>query len=442
MQISRPRIVFLNRCFWPDSEATGQLLTDLCEQIADEFEVHVVCGQPNHPLPDAVFLQSGVEVRNRVTMHRLRHTTYAKSSRIGRAANLVTFYLAAWWYLLRQKVRADVVITETDPFMLPCLGARFAKRKGAKHVCYLQDIYPDVAQSIDKIPTGFGWVAPVIRFFLRRAYHAADQVVVLGSCMQDRLVARPWSVPANRISVIPNWADCDAVKPIEHANNAFRHQHCLDDKFVVMHSGNMGLTQRLDVLLDATQKTTWPERAVLLLVGGGASRARLEQSAAKLANPDRVRFLNYQPREELTQSLSAADIHVVSMHEKITGCLCPSKLYGVLAAGRPVLAIAAPETDLCRTVRTHNLGWSTAPGDADNIAKTVALAASDDEQRKTIQRTCRLIAEQRYDRPVTTGMFQSLVNRVTDHNPVKEQSPASSLTVNDTEDSNIEVAPL
>ena len=77
MQISRPRIVFLNRCFWPDSEATGQLLTDLCEQIADEFEVHVVCGQPNHPLPDAVFLQSGVEVRNRVTMHRLRHTTYA-----------------------------------------------------------------------------------------------------------------------------------------------------------------------------------------------------------------------------------------------------------------------------------------------------------------------------------------------------------------------------
>lgn len=446
MHPRRPRIVFLNRCYWPDSEATGQLLTDLCQHLADDFEVHVVCGQPNSPLKGSAYLEKGVEVRERVTMHRLSHTRFPKSSRIGRALNLVTFYLSAWWYLLRNNLHADVVVSETDPFMLPHLGASFAKRSGAKHVCYLQDIYPDVAEAIDKVPRGLRWTPLIIRSLLRKVYQNADQVIVLGSCMKQRLQDSPWNVPSDRIGVIPNWADCESITPVDPANNDFRETHGLTDRFVVMHSGNMGLTQRLDVMVDATAHPAWPENATLLLVGGGASKDRLQQQVADLG-PEataRVRFMDYQPREQLGQSLSAADLHVVSMHEKITGCLCPSKLYGILAAGRPLLAIASDGTDLCQTVQHHHLGWTCAPGNVECVANLVAEAAVDHEKRLAVGRTCRVIAESKYDRSVTTEQFQLALSSLveTSESATEDIELGLEIPASSSEDSNLEVAPL
>ena len=451
MSARRPRVVFLNRCYWPDTEATGQLLTDLCHELSDDFEVHVVCGQPNSPLRGAAFLESGVEVRDRVTIHRLRHTTYAKRFRFGRAINLLTFYYSAWRYLRRTSLRPDLVVSETDPFMLPRLGTSFAKRVDAKHVSYLQDIYPDVAEAIDKIPRGLGWTAKLIRRSLRKAYRASDSVIVLGSCMKQRLQSAPWSIAGDKIDVIPNWSDCQSITPVNPSDNPFRSQHGLEDRFVVMHSGNMGLTQRLDVLIKSTAHPDWPDNATLLLVGGGASRESLEQLAAEVPGlseqqrKERIRFMDYQPREQLRESLSAADIHVVSMHENITGCLCPSKLYGILAAGRPVLAIGSQNTDLCQTVNEHHLGWSCEPGNPGHVAKLVAAAHADDDLRESIGRTSRITAESMYDRSVTTSMFHNTLVQLTHE---LEQDESVGLDIPDTllspssEDSNFEVAPL
>jgi hypothetical protein len=181
-----------------------------------------------------------------------------------------------------------------------------------------------------------------------------------------------------------------------------------------MHSGNMGLTQRLDVLIESTRDPSWPKDAVLLLVGDGAARTRLvaqadslvdrdesgsgEESGSGRTTPKRVFFLPYQPRERLSESLSAADLHVVSMHEEITGCLCPSKLYGILAAGRPVLAIAPDKTDLAKTVRKHQVGHVALPGDTKGIATQVAGSLSVDHADQT--QRCRDLALMRDDRRV------------------------------------------
>ena len=426
-------------------------MTDLCHQLSDEFEVHVVCGQPNSPLNGAAYRESGIEVRDRVTIHRLRHTRFAKRLRFGRAINLLTFYFAAWWYLRRSNLKPDLVVSETDPFMLPRLGNSFAKRANAKHVSYLQDIYPDVAEAINKIPRGLGWVGKLIRGSLRRAYKSSDAIVVLGSCMKQRLQDSPWSIAGDKIKVIPNWADCESIHPIDSANNPFRHDHQLQNRFVVMHSGNMGLTQRLDVLVKATAHPSWPENATLLLVGGGASRESLEQLAENLPGlslqqrKERIRFMEYQPREQLRESLSAADLHVVSMHQQITGCLCPSKLYGILAAGRPVLAIGSQHTDLCQTVNEHHLGWSCEPGNVGHVAKLVAAAQADEKLCKSIGRTCRITAESMYDRKVTTGMFQDMLVRLTQelvHAGTQGLDVPDSVILSPSEDSNFEVAPL
>jgi glycosyltransferase involved in cell wall biosynthesis len=170
----------------------------------------------------------------------------------------------------------------------------------------------------------------------------------------------------------------------------------------------MGLTQRLDVLIHATNSEHWPGNALLLLVGDGAARGDLQVQAAGIQT-GRVQFLPYQPRNELATSLSAADLHVVSMHERISGCLCPSKLYGILAAGRPVLAIAAAETDLCRTVTKHELGWCCIPGDAETIARSVATAASDRDRLVSAGLNARSLACDQFDRLVVFERFREML---------------------------------
>jgi glycosyltransferase involved in cell wall biosynthesis len=400
----KPRLIFLNRCYWPDTEATGQLLADLCEGLVPDFEVHVVCGQPNSPETQD-YQPHGIQVRRGVVIHRLSHTRFPKRVPAGRVLNLISFSRSCERYLQHEELDAEIVISETDPFLLPLVAARHARRVGSKLVCYLQDVYPDVAEAIGRVRPG--WFTGQIRERLRTAYRAADRIVVLGDCMRHRLSTSPWGLDPTKFNVIPNWADCQSIAPRDTHANELRRREGLDDRFVVMHSGNMGLTQRLDVLIDATRSTSWPENATLLLVGDGAARNELRVRAEKIGN-QRVRFLPYQPRGELALSLAAADLHVVSMHERIIGCLCPSKLYGILAAGRPVLAIAPPETDLYQTVERHQLGWCCVPGDGEAIARAILRAAENPAQCSQAAGNARELALQAFDRPVVLKRFRRM----------------------------------
>lgn len=399
-------LLFLNRCYWPDTEATGQLLTDLCESLAVHQDVHVICGQPNSPAPGETFCRVGTQQRNGVTIHRLAHTRFAKRIPAGRILNLLSFTRAANRYLKRSRLQPTWIVCETDPFLLPIVGAKHAQRNGARLISYLQDIYPDVAEAIGKAKSG--WLTRQIRHSLRRAYSQSTHVIVLGECMKRRLASAPWGVDAAKLTVIPNWADCATVEPTGRASNRFITENELADRFVVMHSGNMGMTQRLDVLLSAVAHPDWPDRAILLLVGDGADRNRLETLARDLPK-DRVRLLPYQPRESLSESLSAADLHVVSMHESITGCLCPSKLYGILAVGRPVLAIASLETDLCETVQEYKIGATCPPGDASSIAKAVQRLSSDLSGLEEMGVAARQLALKKFDRLVIAQAFHNLL---------------------------------
>lgn len=409
MDNGKPRIVMLNRSFWPDTEATGQLLEDLCEHLKQDFDVHVICGQPNSPQHDN-YVKHGIEHHRGITVHRLRHRQFAKRIPAGRIINLVSFTAAAARYLRRRQITAHLFVSETDPFLLPIISARQARRAGGRFVSYLQDIYPDVAEETGKARRG--WLTRQIRRALRSAYGSADRVIVLGHCMRDRLAAAPWNLDAAKVTVIPNWSDCRAIQPLPRADNRFLKEQGLEDRFVVMHSGNMGLTQRLDVLVQATEQRDWPAQAILLLVGDGAARPELE-SLTRNRSDDRVRLLPYQPRAELAQSLSAADLHVVSMHQQITGCLCPSKLYGILAAGRPVLAIAAAATDLCQTVEKEQVGWCCRPGDPGAIARSVAAAAADDAACQAAGARARALACRSYDRDVVVHQFSTLFHELT-----------------------------
>jgi glycosyltransferase involved in cell wall biosynthesis len=400
---AKPRVVFFNRSYWPDVEATGQLLTELTEDLADDFDVVVVAGQPNHVAPDGVEpsrTQSGVEIR------RLRHTQFHKHSIFGRMCNLLTFTGAAAWagcFL----PRPDVVVTETDPFFLAFVGRWMQFRHGSRFVVYLQDIYPDIAVAVGKLHEGF--VSRMLRRLLFGVYRRADRVVVLSRDMEQTCLR--YGVPADRLRVIPNWADTRRVTPRKEAND-FRRRHHLEEKFVVMYSGNLGLAHPLVPILDAAEQLKGNSRIQFVFVGDGARRSELEADCRRrdLAN---VTFLPYQPRERLAESLSAADAHLVTMQPEATGFLMPSKLYGILASATAVIALARPDSELCQLVREHDVGFVCdllAPETvAERLAFVVNYLADRPDETRRLGEQARRLAESHFDRAQQTTRFGRLL---------------------------------
>ena len=179
------RILFLNRSYWPDAEATGQLLTELCEDLTERFDVSVLAGQPNQNPKGETYDRSRCQERNGVFIERVRHPQWSKRSLIGRAINLIGFLFAATFRSLRIS-RPDFVIVETDPFMLPMLGRWLKWWRGSRLIVYLQDLYPDVAVVLEKVREG--WLTRFIRWQLMAAYRQADAIVVLSGDMKNTLI--------------------------------------------------------------------------------------------------------------------------------------------------------------------------------------------------------------------------------------------------------------
>lgn len=395
----RHRVLFVNRSYWPDTEATGQLLTELCDDLSGPFEITVIAGQPNSIVQAAQFKPHGWDRRGKVAIRRLWHTRFPKANLLGRAVNYLTFVISATIAALTVP-KPDVIVVQSDPPLLCFVGALVRKLRGAKLVVYLQDIYPDIAVALGKLPDNF------TTRWLRRAmfavYCRADRVVVLSRDMHDRLVAA--GVPADRIACVPNWVDTTALAPVKH-DNSFRRKHDVLHQFVVMYSGNLGLCQRLEDVLEAARLLRHRTDIVFLLIGEGVSKARLKEEAMRqeLTN---VRFLPYQPKEQLSLSLSAAQLHLVPIDPRIAGCLMPSKLYGALASGTPVLAVAPDNCELAELVEELQVGTVCPPCEPAQLAIMIQRLAASPDQLAAWGLRARLAAQQLFDRSICTASFR------------------------------------
>ncbi|MFV0443325.1 MAG: glycosyltransferase family 4 protein [Planctomycetaceae bacterium] len=402
-----PRIWFFNRSYWPDSEATGQLLTELCEDLVDDFEVTVFVGHPNHTQTDQA---AGAAKRRGVTIQRLPHTRFNKSSTVGRLANLLTFTASAFLGTLFRS-RPDLVVTETDPFFLPLLGRWLKFRYRCRFVAYLQDVYPDIAIAVGRAREG--WLTRFLRRRLVGAYESADRVVVVCERMLAR--CRQQGVSSDRLAVVHNWADCRRIVPIKNGNQ-FRRVHGWDDKFLVVYSGNLGLASQLGPVLEAANLLRDDDRFQFVFIGEGVRKAQLMHRAGELELQN-VAFLTYQPLEFLSHSLSAADVQIVSLLPATQGCVMPSKLYGILAAGTPVLALCPDGDDLSRIVREFDIG-RVCPVDDDESGLAQRLANQLQEMQASPEllarqgMAARALAERQYDRLQQVRRFAQVIHEV------------------------------
>ena len=355
----RPRLLVLNQYYWPGVEATANVLTDLCEALASEYDVTVVAGTV------AGRAGAGRQHRNGVEIVRVPATAFERRRVWRRGVNYLSYVVLAAVTGLRA-ARPDVVLSMTDPPLAPDVAYAVARRFGAPLVVVSQDVFPEVAVALGRLDRRLAaLVGPLVALPFRRA----DRVVAIGETMARRLEAK--GVGPERIAVIRNWVDTRTLAP-QPRRNGWSRAHGLDEAFVVMHSGNLGYAQDLDSLVAAAALLRDLEDVRVVLVGGGARHADLVALARRL--DARVTFLPYQPADVLPESLSAADVHVVGLARGLAGLVVPSRIYGVLAVGRPVIVAADDDSETAQLVRDARSGAVVPPGDPERLAAAIRAA--------------------------------------------------------------------
>jgi len=394
----RPRLLVLNQYYWPGVEATAQLLTELCEALAEEYEVEVVTGVLHGHEDDPRELE-----RNDVRIVRVSSTSYERSELVHRAANYFSYLGSALSYVLKAPA-PDLVICMTDPPIVGDLGVIVGRRFDAPVLVISQDVFPEIATELGRL--GNPAVVAVLRGLVGAYLRRADRIVAIGETMRERLEAKGAS--PERVRVIPNWVDTTAITP-QPRENQWAERHGLVSKFVVMHSGNVGHAQDLDSLVRAATFLRDLDDLRIVIAGFGARHAEMVALARRLEVGDLVRFFDYQPRDRLPLSLSSADLHVVGLAKGLAGYVVPSRLYGILSAARPVVVAADEESETARIVAEVGCGLVIPPGRPELLARTVRAAREGAYDLAEMGERGRRYVEREADRSVAMARYRVVV---------------------------------
>src|SRR5258708_17279357 len=332
------KVLLLNQCFWPDVMATGQQLTEVaCELAGRGHEVTVITGRRGYDDPQLPFPRR--ERWRNIEIVRVRSIAASKTSRWRRALNFASFLTTCAWRLAFTR-RDDVCIAVASPPLISWLAALFSRLKGGRLVCWVMDLNPDEAIAA-------GWLraesatAKLLAKLLMSSMQHAERIVVLDRFMKERLLLK--GISPDRIEVISPWSQ--PVHFDQQGREAFRRVHGLTYKFVIMYACNHSPCHPLDTLLEAAARLVRREEMAFCFVGGGSEQRKVKEFAFanKLKN---IHCLPYQPQEDLSSVLSAADLHVVVMGEAFVGTVHPSKIYNILAIGTPFLYLGPKESHL------------------------------------------------------------------------------------------------
>ena len=405
-------IAFFNRSFYPDTAATGQFLTELCEGLVRDHgcRVSVVAGVPLLRNGTGRKSHVGSHILNReryrgIEIFRVRGTGYSKHRFLGRFSNYVSYFLSACYAALRLD-RPDVVVALTDPPIIGLAACLAARRFGVPFVMSYRDIFPEVARLLEDFQSStVDRILQGVNCFLVRK---ASRIVALGETMRRRLIDGK-GADASRTVVIPDWADCAEIVP-GSKSNPFSVAHGLTDKWVVMHSGNLGLSQGLETIVQAAaQLKPFPDIQIVF-VGDGVKRPALEEQV-RVTRLDNVRFLPYQPKERLAESFAAADVFIVSLKRGLAGYIVPSKLYGILAAGRPYVAAVEDASEVAAITGKYDCGLIAEPEDAMDLASKILALYHDRDLARRLGVNAREAAFE-FDRPAQVRAYYDLFREV------------------------------
>lgn len=377
------------------------MLTDIATALAAEgMDISVVTSK--HRYQDARARLLPLEHHRGVRIRRIPTTRLGRGNLVLRAIDYLSFYISVTATLLLGQ-KPDVLIAKTDPPMVGLIAALAARLRGIRYVSWCQDVFPEVvwAGRRDKdrsIPRHL--LASLRNWSLRNA----SDVIALGEDMATYLENLPGL--QGKVRNGPNWADGRAVTPIAPQDNPLRTEWGLQDHFVIGYSGNLGRVHEYNTLTAAAKRLPADTNIRFLIAGGGAKREQLEREL-----PDELRrlfiFKPYVERDKLSLSLSVPDIHWVSLLPDYRHYVFPSKLYGILAAGRAVIFIGDTQSELAQLIARENFGMNIDHGDDSELADAITTLAAHPERAQAMGEAARKLFQDKYDFPHALHRWKS-----------------------------------
>jgi len=398
------KIIFINRYFYPDHSATSQMLSDLAFGLAEKpenKEIHIVTSRQRYD--DAAVQVSKYEKINNVYIHRVWTSRFGRQKLIGRAVDYLSFYITAAIKLLQHTKKGDTLVAKTDPPLISVIATIVVKLKKAHLVNWLQDLFPEVAAELG-IKIVQGKLFKVLKYIRNQTLQQAKMNIAIGELMAERL--RKEGIAEEKIIVIQNWADEEQIKPVPHEQNSLRKEWGLENKFVVGYSGNLGRSHDFSTILAAAEELRNNPKIKFLFIGGGAQLPNIKQHC-KEKGLNNVMFKPYQPREKLDQSLSVSDVHLISLKPELEGLIVPSKFYGILAAGRPVIFLGSKDGEIARKIKYKNCGWSISDKSVNQLLNVIRIS-NESSKHSDINRI-KLISRENYTKTIAENKWKKIL---------------------------------
>ncbi|SFI88302.1 Glycosyltransferase involved in cell wall bisynthesis [Paenibacillus sp. UNC496MF] len=367
----KKRIIFVINYFYPDYASTGQLLTELCLELQQHFDITVIAVQPEAYKEQGKHKLFDVAYYEQIKVIRIRTPRVDKTSKRSRATFILFYFFAALCALMREK-KAEIIYTISSPPILGGLIGAIGKIvRRTKHVYNIQDFNPEQAEAISY--TKQKWLFRLARKVDTWSCRWADHIVTVGRDMQQTLYKRfeGGKVPPN--SVINNWTDEKDIVPLakDHAEvAAFLADNGLENKFIVMYSGNLGLYYDLENIIRVTEAFKDHPRIAFVFVGDGAVKPAMMEFVEQHGIGNAY-FLPFQDKAKLKYSLNAADAHLVVNQKGIKGVSVPSKIYGVMATGKPILGMLEQGSEASNLIRDAGCGLIMEPNQYEELKRAI-----------------------------------------------------------------------
>jgi colanic acid biosynthesis glycosyl transferase WcaI len=410
-----PRLIFVNRFFYPDHSATSQILSDLAYHLASAGRsVHIVTSTQIYDDAKAVLPVS--EIINGVHVHRVPSTRFGRTKLLGRSIDYLSFYRSMWGCLAAGVRPGDIIVAKTDPPLTSVVALAATRRKGARLVNWLQDIYPETAVELG-VPLMRGPFVSILTALRNRSLRQAEATVVVGDLMARKVESL--GAPPSRVHVINNWCNDQEIKPVAESENPLRQAWGLGGRFVLGYSGNLGRAHEFETVLAAAKRLRHEARFIFLMIGGGKGFEELSQAVKQQELASSFRIIPYQQQDMLPYSLAVADAHWLSLNPRVEGLLVPSKLYGIAAAGKPIIVIADRNGEIARLVQQHGCGIVIAPGDADALVDALRLLSNAPEMVTKMGRRARTMLDAHFTRHKALERWSGLFDQLDESSTVR-----------------------
>jgi glycosyltransferase involved in cell wall biosynthesis len=402
---NRQRVWIISELYYPELTSTGYFLTGIAEGLASASDVRVLCGQPSYWARGV--RAASQEMLNGVDVHRCWATRFDKNKAYCRLLNLFTISVTVFSAALFGFRRHDIAIVVTNPPLLPYLIAVACRLKNARFVLLVHDVYPEVFMRL-RILDPESVFARFMNRASRRLYRSANRIIVLGRDMQD-LVSRKLEHQAEKVIIATNWGDTDLLRPQPPSESRLLQRLGLQGRFVIQYCGNIGRSHGIKDLVEAAERLSTEPDFHFLLIGWGARKKWAIQQKEKRSLQN-LTILNPLPQDEFCDALNACDLAIISFSAGMAGISVPSRMYNVMAAGKPLLAVCDDESELAAVVKEERIGWVVPPDRPDLIASTLLEAKSDRGRLKSMGQRARQAAETKYTKGHVLKVYQELID--------------------------------